>query len=116
MCRINYDSDQGIKQNEVPESRMRFRWAFGSSSEVLSKLTEKSRSLPKKLIGTHQEDYREVQELVESPLEHCQEIVGSSVEDHWKLMVRPSVSAASGSTARLGGGTAQCQCCKQWYR
>ena len=53
MCRINYDSDQGIKQNEVLESITRLRWEFESSSEILSELAEKSKSLPKKLIETH---------------------------------------------------------------
>ena len=58
------------------------------SSEVISELTEKSQSLPKKLVETHQEDHHEVQELTESPLEHCREIVGSSPEDHRKLAGR----------------------------
>ena len=58
----------------------RARWKSKRSLEVLPKLTKKSRSLPKKLIKTHQEDRHEVQELAGSLLEHCQEIVGSSPE------------------------------------
>ena len=66
----------------------RVRRKSGHSSEVLPEPTEKSRSLPKKLIGTHQEDHRKVQELAESPLEYCQEIVGSSSEVRRKLAGR----------------------------
>ena len=69
---------------------MRFRWEFESSSEVrtfIGSFVEKSRSLPKKLVGTRQEDRREVQELVGSPLEHCREIVGSSPEARRKKTV-----------------------------
>ena len=58
----------------------RVRRKFGHSSDVLPELTEKSWSLPTKLVRTHQEDHREVQELAGSLLEHCQEIVGSSPE------------------------------------
>ena len=67
---------------------MRLRWEFESSSEVLSELIEKSRSLLEKLVGTRQEDRREVQDLVRSLLEHCREIIGSSLEDRWKLAGR----------------------------
>ena len=62
----------------------RVRRKSGRSSKVLSELVEKSRSLQEKLIGTRQEDRREVQELARSPLEHYRELVGSSPEDHWK--------------------------------
>ena len=31
---INYDSDQGIKKNEVPESKSRILWKFESLSGV----------------------------------------------------------------------------------
>ena len=58
----------------------------GHSSKVLPELTEKSRSLPKKLVGTCQEDRREVQELAGSPLEHYREIIGSSSEARWKKL------------------------------
>ena len=63
---------------------LRVRWKSERSSEVLPESTEKSRSLPKKLVRTRQEDRREVQELAGSPLEHCQEIVESSSEARWK--------------------------------
>ena len=94
MCRINYDSNQDIKQNEIPESTMRFRWEFKSSSEVQTFVgssaepTKKSKSLPKKLIGTHQEDHRKVQELAGSPPEHCREFVRCSPEVCRKLARR----------------------------
>ena len=57
-------------------------------SEVLLELTEKSTSLLKKLIRTHQEDHREVEELARSPLEYCREIIGCSSEDRWNLAGR----------------------------
>ena len=60
----------------------------GRLSEVLEELAEKSRSLLEKLIGTHQEDHHEVQELGGSLPEHCREIVGSSPEDRRKLAGR----------------------------
>ena len=67
---------------------LRVRQKSGHSSEVLSELTEKSRSLPKKLVGTRQEDHREVQELIGSLLEYCREIIGSSPKDRRKLAGR----------------------------
>ena len=65
------------------------------SLEVLEEPNEKSQSLPEKLIGTHQEDHREVQELAGSPPEHCREIVGRSPEDHWKNRHRDLFSLAN---------------------
>ena len=70
------------ERNFVGSSRIRQK--SGRSSKVLSELTKKSRSLPKKLVRTHQEDHREVQELTGSPLEYYREIVGSSPEARWK--------------------------------
>ena len=75
-----------LGRNFVWSSRV--RWKSERSSEVLSEPTEKSRSLPKKLIGTCQEDCRKVQELTGSPPEHCREIVRSSPEDRQKLAGR----------------------------
>ena len=66
----------------------RVRRKSGRSSEVLAEPAEKSRSLPEKLVGTRQEDRREVQELTGTPPEHCREIVGSSLEDRRKLAGR----------------------------
>ena len=67
---------------------LRVRRKSGRSLEVLSEPAEKSRSLLDKLVGTHQEDRREVQELIGSLSEHCREIVGSSLEDRQKLTGR----------------------------
>ena len=69
------------------ESRLRSRWGFESSSKVWmviggsAEQSEKSSSLPKKLVRTRKEDRHEVQELVGSPVEHCREIVGSSPKE-----------------------------------
>ena len=89
ICRINYDSKASRKMKSRSQGRdyvgsSRVRRKSGRSLEVLEEPTEKSQSLPEKLIGTHQEDHREVQELAGSPPEHYQEIVGSSPEAHRK--------------------------------
>lgn len=62
----------------------------GRSLEVLAEPTEKSRSLPKKLVRTRQEDHREVQELAESPPKYYREIVGSSSEEQTQELVQLS--------------------------
>ena len=73
---------QSHEREFVGSSRVRRK--SRCSSEVLSELIQKSRSLLKKLIETRQEDHREVQELVGGPLEHYREIIGSLLEDRRK--------------------------------
>ena len=82
MFMINNDSKAWSKMKSSSQGRdyvgsSRVRRKSRRSSEVLSELAEKSRSLPEKLVGTRQEDRHEVQELAGSLPEHCQEIVGS---------------------------------------
>ena len=72
MCRINYDNDEDIKRNKVSESSakdsLRVREFDGSPNNrrrFCGNKSEKSRSLPKKLVGTRQVDRRKSRSLPE---------------------------------------------------
>ena len=72
MCRINYDNDEDIKRNKVPESSAKdslgvreFDGSSDSRRRFCGNKSEKSRSLPKKLIGTCQVDRRKSRSLPE---------------------------------------------------
>lgn len=66
----------------------RVRWKSGRSSDVLWEQSEKSRNLPKKLVGTCQEDHRSSrslpgvrQSIVEGSLDVHRKFIRSSQEE-----------------------------------
>ena len=94
MCRINYDNNEDIKRNKVSESSakdlLRVR-EFDGSPKIrweFAELAEKDRSLPKKLVGTCQDQIVKSRSLPgvrrmisESLSKNRRKFVGSSPEE-----------------------------------
>ena len=91
VCKINYDGDQCMKKNKMPESRSRFHWKFESSSEVRMfirssvEIDREVQELAKEACRNSLSGSSQVQEFVRSPSEHHRGFVGCSPEVHRKL-------------------------------